>query len=173
MPPAARSSPFRLAVFGLFVAFATLYIVLIARGIIVSLMHQGMLPLSQTATECRRSPDSCARGIAELRGALEAKSCELERTGTAAERLWDDWAQSWQRDLAALRGECCLMPGRAPPDRDRLARAAADLERLGQLYTTHLVQYAREIGPQAERCASDLAVILPAGPAPTSAPANP
>jgi hypothetical protein len=164
---------FRLVVFGIFVGFSTLYILLIARGIILSLMHQGALPLAHVANECRRSPDSCAQGLADLRAALDQKSCELERTATRAESLWDDWSQTWQRDLSSLRGECCLAPGRAPPERVRLARAAADLERLGQLYTTHLVQYAREIGPQAERYATDVAVIAPAGPAPTSVPANP
>jgi hypothetical protein len=173
MPPSPQTRPFRLAVFGIFVAFSTLYILLIARGIILSLMHQGMLPLTPMANECRRGPDSCTQGLVELRAALDAKSCELERTGTAAERLWDDWSQAWQRDLSSLRSECCLVSGRGPPGRDRLARAAADLERLGQLYTTHLVQYAREIGPQAERCATDLAVIVPAAQPPTTVPVSP
>jgi len=170
MPRDPETRPFRLVVFGIFVGFATLFILLIARGIILSLMHQGALPLARVSNECRRTPDSCAQGLADLRAALDGKSCELERSGTQAESLWDDWSQTWQRDLSALRSECCLASGRAPPERVRLARAAADLERLGQLYTTHLVQYAKEIGPEAERYATDVALIAPAGPPPTSVP---
>ncbi len=173
MPRDPETRPFRLAVFGIFVGFSTLYVLLIARGIILSLLHQGALPLARVSNECRRPTESCAQGLADLRAALDQKSCELERSGTQAENQWDDWSQTWQRDLSALRSECCLAPGRAPPERVRLARAAADLERLGQLYTTHLVQYAREIGPQVERYATDVAVIAPVAPPPTSVPASP
>jgi len=174
MPRDRQSRPFRIAAYAVFIGFSTLYVLLVARGIIVSLMHQGALPPARVSNECRRAPESCAQGLVDLRDSLDRESCQLERTGTRAESLWDDWLQTWQRDLFALRSECCLAAGRAPPERARLARAAADLERLGQLYTTHLVQYAREIGPQAERCASDLAVIAPEQvPAPTSAPSRP
>jgi hypothetical protein len=173
MPRDPETRTFRLVVFGTFVGFSTLYILLIARGIIVSLMHQGALPLTRVSNECRRTQDSCAQGLSDLRTALDGKSCELERNGTQAERLWDDWSQTWQRDLSALRSECCLAAGRAPPERVRLARAAADLERLGQLYTTHLVQYAKEIGPEAERYATDVALIAPADPPPTSVRSSP
>ena len=156
-----------------FVAFATLYIALVVRGIVTSLLHQGALPAASLHGDCHRPPQSCADGLRALRSALDAKTCSLEQAGTEAERRWDDFAIGWQRELAALRAECCLTSRDAPADRAPLARAAVDLEKLGRLYTTHLVQYAREIGPTAERCAGDLAVMSSGGQAPTSSPAHP
>src|SRR5581483_2542586 len=103
MAPDSRFRPYRRAVFGVFVVFSTLYVFLVGRGITVSLMHQGRLPLGAPANECRRDADSCAQGILALRAELDAEACELERTGTQAERLWDDWSQKWQRDLSTLR----------------------------------------------------------------------
>ena len=109
MPRDPETRPFRLAVFGIFVGFSTLYVLLIARGIILSLLHQGALSLARGPPNERRRPtESCAQGLADLRAALDQKSCELERSGTQAENQWDDWSQTWQRDLSALRSECCL-----------------------------------------------------------------
>lgn len=160
----------------IFIAFSTLYIVLVARGITVSLLDEGAIDLPVHSGDCRRPPPVCARDLARLRESLDTKSCELQRTGTQAERLWDDWSIGWRRDLAGLEAECCLRPLDAPPDRAPLARAAEDLKQLERLYTTHLVQYAREIGPQSERCQADLDVMAKAqseGPASSRTPGSP
>jgi hypothetical protein len=43
MPRDSRTRTFRLVAYGIFIGFSTLYVLLIARGIIVSLMHQGAM----------------------------------------------------------------------------------------------------------------------------------
>ena len=172
MPRSAATRPFRLATMTVFVAFSTIYVLLVARGLVTALLHEGALPPTAVPAACR-SVDQCGDELRSLRHALDSKSAEVEQTGTQAERLWDDWSMDWQRQLHALQAACCLGTDGISSDRVPLERAATDVEKLGRLYGTHLVQYAREIGPQAERCAGDLEVIgsvSPNHPHPPPAP---
>ncbi len=166
--------PYRIAAMTLFVTLAVGFIYAVVQGLVLSLLHQGALPPKTSTTECREAIDRCGEDLRALRARLEAKSCELQQSGTQAERTWDDWIVSWQHDLNALRGECCLGEG-GGGERAPLLRAATDLEQLGRLYTTQLVQYAHEVGPTSERCAADLALIprVPPAPAPKSSPDHP
>ena len=167
-----RTRPFRIGLMTLFITFAVVYVGCVIRGIVTSLLHQGALPPPVAQGDCRRTLQSCGDGLHALQTTLDQTSCDLERAGTQAERRWDEWITQWQRDLTSLRAECCL--GEAPPaERAPLARTATDLEKLGRLYTTQMVQYAHEIGPTAERCAGDLAVIPMSVPAPSNSPGRP
>lgn len=93
---------------------------------------------------------SCARRLRVLRNELDAKLCEVQRAGEEAPHVWDGWVLDWQRALAAVRSRCCLAET-APSGRlQGLVHAARDLGELQRLYSTHVVQYGREIGAKAE-----------------------
>jgi hypothetical protein len=103
-----------------------------------------------------------------LRQALDVKLSELQHAGGAGSRIWDEWAVVWRRELAGVEGQCCLGQTAVPDGFQRLVKADRDLRQLQALYTTHVVQYAREIGAKAE--AVDRELGLPEGPNASSTP---
>lgn len=171
--------PVRLLLLALYLGVAAIFIGLIARGIVLSIIDEMGLHAADNARCRSQSPAACNARLVELRRQLDDRLAEIERTGgTRAERLWDEWSVGWRRELARVAGECCLSSGAPSPEGFRhLALAERDLRDLEGLYTTHVVQYARQIGAKAEAVDRDLGVTGTApsnsAPPPRSGPAHP
>ncbi len=164
MAPPAR--PFRVAVLAVYLGVAGIFIALLGRGIVLSIIDEMGISGGNPQACGAETPDSCGQRLVSLREALDVKLSELQRAGAGGARLWDEWAVVWRRELASVEGQCCLGQKAVPEGFQRLVRADHDLRQLQALYTTHVVQYAREIGAKAE--AVDRELGLPEGGLPSS-----
>ncbi|HUB07567.1 MAG TPA: hypothetical protein VMB50_11225 [Myxococcales bacterium] len=169
--PSARG--IHLTLLSLYLAVAAVFVGLIGRGITLSIIEEMGLGAGQASRCGARTSQSCQEELVDLRRELDVKLAEIERTGgSRAERLWDEWSAGWRRELGRVAGECCLDQTPVPEGFRTLALAERDLRQLEALYTTHVVQYAREIGDKAEAVDRELGLTAPAPP-PRSAPARP
>lgn len=142
--------PFHVALLCVYLGVAGALIALLGRGILVSIIDEMGLAGGNGQACGSETPDSCAERLVSLRQTLDVKLSELQRAGQGGARLWDEWAVGWRRELAGVEGRCCLGQKEVPRGFQRLVRADRDLRQLQALYTTHVVQYSREIGAKAE-----------------------
>jgi hypothetical protein len=159
----ARSDrPFRITALALYLGVAGIFIGLLLRGVVGSIIVEMGLSAGNSQSCGAETADSCSQRLVALRRQLDVKLAEFQ--GTGGERLWDEWSVVWRRELAQVEGECCLGPKKVPEGFQRLVRADRDLRLLQALYTTHVVQYAREIGAKAEAVDRELG-LAPEAPA--------
>jgi hypothetical protein len=173
---------FRVAVFTAYFGVAGLFVVLLGRGVVGSIIEEMGFSGGNPQACGSETPETCSQRLISLRQALDVKLSELQRAGGGGARLWDEWAVVWRRELTSVEGQCCLGQKEVPEGFQRLVRADHDLRQLQALYTTHVVQYAREIGAKAEAVDRELGLSpeirgqpLPSNsaPPPKSDPAHP
>ncbi len=166
----------RRALLAIYLAVAACFVAILVRGVVLSIVNEmGMGP--RRAGSCgARSPESCREQLVDLRRQLDVKLAEIQHAGLQGERLWDEWAAGWRRELASVSAECCLDQEEVPEGFRALAQGERGLRELQGLYTTHVVQYAREIGDKAESVDRELGVSRSTEaptPPPRSAPGRP
>ena len=144
-------SPFRLALRVAHLGITAVFIGLLGFGIGASVFREVGCG-SRPPGPCEESPAGCAQQLRALRAELDRKLCEVQSGGgEKVSRVWDEWSVGWRRELTAVEGRCCLSKSTQPSEALRgLARAARELRELQGLYSTHVVQYGREIGAKAE-----------------------
>jgi hypothetical protein len=169
---ARPARPFHLAVLTAYLGVAGVFVALLLNGVIGSITVEMGLSAGNPQTCGTETPDSCTRQLISLRQALDAKLSEFQRAGGSGERLWDEWSVVWRRELARVEGQCCLGRKEVPEGFQRLVRADHDLRQLEALYTTHVVQYAREIGAKAEAVDRELGLPPSSMPSSTLGPSS-
>ncbi|MHB1843998.1 MAG: hypothetical protein ACYCWW_04065 [Deltaproteobacteria bacterium] len=155
--------PFTTALIGLHVLGSLGFIGLLGLGIARSVLG-GRLAASPPMGPCGDEGQlDCARELRTLRAELQVKLAAVEQaSGTDAAGLWDAWAKGWRQRHALVEGRCCLEPerpdgsGRTGQPSPSLLRANQELSDLERLYGTHVVQFAREVGPKIDALARDL-----------------
>src|SRR5579863_4495264 len=100
----------------------------------------------------------CAAALDALFAELNERLQSVPSATPAAtqEESWDAWIPTWRRRLLTVGSQCRLISA-TPPEALALRDAYHELDRLEAQYTTHVVQYAREIGPGADRTRAALA----------------
>ena len=112
-----------------------------------------------------RSVRAMSPGVPSLRGeALEVPEClsraqgmfeELDqrrrdfskaKSGHALELEWEQFRVAWLKRLRALQGRCAS----DSPQRQKLGKVFAALERVEDVYTTSAMQYGGEIAPAVQ-----------------------
>jgi hypothetical protein len=167
----AEAHPFRVAVLVLFIGVALSFIGVLATGIVRSLTEE--MALAPPVAGGRESFTECAADLKALRSELEDRLAIVQRTGHEAEELWDDWSAGWRRKLSILELRCRTAAAPDSAAGRSLAAAARDLTALAGLYSTHVVQYAREIGGAVEQADRDFGALTEAarsGPPPSNGP---
>jgi hypothetical protein len=167
----AEAHPFRVAVLVLFIGAALSFIGVLAVGIVRSLTEE--MALAPPIAGGRESFSECATDLKALRSELEERLSTVHRTGHEAEELWDAWSAGWRRQLSVLEIRCRTAAAPDSPRGRAIAAAARDLTTLAGLYSTHVVQYAREIGGAVEQADRDFGALTEAarsGPPPSSDP---
>ncbi|MHB8419963.1 MAG: hypothetical protein ACYDCL_17955 [Myxococcales bacterium] len=164
---------FHRALLAAYLAAGALFFGLLVRGVTLSIIEEMGLGASRPGSCGARTPAFCRERLVELRRQLDVKLAEAEQgSGSRAERLWDEWSVGWRRDLARVAGDCCLDAEEVPAGFRGLAHGERDLRELEALYTTHVVQYAREIGAKAEAVDRELELNRPAAPSSALPPRN-
>jgi len=156
----AETHPFRVAVFALFVGAALVFIGVLGVGIVRSLTEE--MALAPPVAGGRESFAECAADLKALRSELEERLSIVQRTGHEAEEFWDTWSAGWRRQLSILELRCRTAAAPDSPRGRAIAAAARDLTTLAGLYSTHVVQYAREIGGAVEQADRDFGALTEA-----------
>jgi hypothetical protein len=146
-PQDSRLRPFRAAAYAVYltlvVGFCLLVIVSVVRS--VRQMTPPHLPPEASLLTVRECVDR-ADGLYQE---LEAGRRSLEEGGAArgAAVRWSDFRVQWLEQLRQLEAQC------SPRSRARqvLRPVFDELEKLMNLYTTHAVQFAGELGPTVDR----------------------
>jgi hypothetical protein len=101
---------------------------------------------------------ACADGLDELFSELteRLRAVPAATPGASQDEVWATWMPTWRKQLLAIGARCRLLEG-TPEDARPLREAYVRLDKLQWLYTTHVVQYAREIGPRADETRASLA----------------
>ncbi|MCI0569131.1 MAG: hypothetical protein L0Y66_00110 [Myxococcaceae bacterium] len=154
-PRNPRYRPFRAAVYAVYLTVVTAFCLLVIVGVVRSVRR--MTPDRPPSPDTLLTPRECVEGAQALFDELETARRSLERgedeseARGAAER-WSDFRVAWLANLRGLEARC------APEARSRvvLLPVFQDLERVLDLYTTHAVQYAGEVGPTVDRLREDL-----------------
>lgn len=107
-----------------------------------------------TASDLRACLDGLNTLYVELNARLQA--VPVTPPGPDQSQRWDEWTPPWRARLLALGGRCRLDDD-PPPEAASLAVAYRRLGKLHGHYTTHVVQFAREIGRLADETRRALA----------------
>jgi len=94
----------------------------------------------------------CAAGLDSLYAELteQLQAVPVAKPGAAQDEAWEAWIPAWRRRLLTIGSQCRLING-TPPEATALREAYRELDQLQPLFTTHVVQFAREIGPRVDR----------------------
>jgi hypothetical protein len=161
MSDLGEAHPFRVAVTVLFIGVALALVGVLGVGVVRSLTEE--MALDAVPTGGRESFAECAADLNRLRAELDERLSAVERTGHEAEEIWDAWSAGWRRELTSLELRCRSAASPGSPSGRALAAAARDLRTLVGLYSTHVVQYAREIGGAVEQADRDFRGLTEAG----------
>jgi hypothetical protein len=133
--------------------FTAAFCLFITWNVIRSVMQ--MTPSMPPEPQQLVSVRECADRGQKLWRALEAARRSLsEATGNVrdAHESWAVFRNEWVQNLRIAQAEC----GIHHKERQSLRVVFSDLEELENLYTTHAVQYAGELGPALKRFHQDL-----------------
>ena len=141
-----RFRPFRAAAWAVYLVFAVtlsgLVIVSVARSV------AAMSPPRPTTQGASLGEAECRAEAHRLFADLEAHRQQF--AGAAEVRRvdaeWTRFRREWMNALRAVEGRC----GVAEAGREPLAALFGQLERVADLYTTHAVQFAGEVGPSLD-----------------------
>lgn len=136
--------PYRRAVFGSFLAIACLGSLVFIVSVMTSVAH--MTPARRAPSGQPLGPEECAAEIRSLFGGLEEgrKNLTRELDVHRADRRWDDFRVGWLQRFRDVEARCNT------PHGPRFQKALSRLEALLNLYTTHAVQFAGEVGPTVD-----------------------
>jgi hypothetical protein len=171
-PRDPRFRPYRIAMYSLYIAFCGVFCVLVIVGVVQSVRE--MTPARSKDGERTLSVRECVEGADALWGDLEQHRKDLtqNRPASTADDNWSVFRVEWLRKLRQLDAQCAT----DSHSREPLQKLFARLEQVMDLYTTHAVQYAGEVGSgvDALRSAFDTArTELPVGKLPSGTAAKP
>lgn len=138
--------PFRVLMYGLYLVVVVTFSLAVTSSVVKSVWQ--MSPKVPTLAEPVMSVSECYERASDL-----WKLLEKERQGLAAtevtSRLAEQWSQfriDWLRQQRLAQAQC-LLDSR---ERRTLRTVFMKLDRAMDLYTTHAVQFAGEVGPTVD-----------------------
>lgn len=145
--PDARLRPFRAAAWAFYLVVAGVFSLLIIVGVIRSTL--AMSPPHQTEAAYLLGTTECAGRLRALFNELEEQRRQLVGTTGSARKVDREWVKfrlEWLGRERSAESVCALNA----QGREKLARAFRELNSLMNLYTTHAVQFAGEVGPTVD-----------------------
>lgn len=149
-PKDPRFKPFRTAVFAVYLVVVTVFSSLVIYSIMKSVLE--MSPRRPLESENILTPRECVEGAQSLWQELEAERKRFTESHPAdtVDENFTRFRMDWIRKLRELEGQCAL----ESRNRQELKALFDRLDRVGDLYTTHAVQYAGEVGPAVDELAT-------------------
>jgi hypothetical protein len=142
--PQFRNS--RIAMYAIHIAVAALFCITVSVGVIRSVVQ--MSPRAVGSPGALLPPHQCVSEAEALWHLLDEERKEFTRSQPArsVDEEFSHFRVEWLRRFRELEGRCL---GNAP-ERRPLREVSARMDRVMDLYTTHAVQYAGEVGPAVD-----------------------
>lgn len=152
----ARLRPFRGLAWAVYLVVAVTFSLAITINVVRSTL--AMTPDRPPPSTTKLTPAECVASAKELLRELEARRNGLSNPpdGGSVRRVDADWTL-FRIDWLVRENEAesrCVGPD---ADRAALVRIFKDLDKLMDLYTTHAVQFAGEVGPTLDALRTDFA----------------
>jgi hypothetical protein len=148
----ARYRPFRAAVWVVYIAITAVIGTLVTIGVTKSVWS--MTPKVHPTAGPLLTPSECldkARALyAELDARRQALSAAAEVRKT--DQDWTKFRMGWLTRMRDAEGAC----GVGESDREEIKKVYERLDKLMDLYTTHAVQFAGEVGPTLDALKASL-----------------
>jgi len=137
-----RYRPFRIFCYGLYILVVTAFSVNVTVSVVRSVM--AMTPPRRAPTETVLSVRECVEGAERLWDELDAKRQTMSSHEPArrADQDWSLFRVKWLTNFRDIEAQCAVDARSRKP----LKTVYARLDRIMDLYTTHSVQFAGEIG---------------------------
>jgi hypothetical protein len=151
-PREPRYRPFRVAAYLLYIAVVTVVSSLVIYSVLRSVI--AMSPKPPRSSPATLSVSECVSGASRLWEELDnrRKGFTEHHPARRVDELWMAFRGPWVQRLRELEGMCGTGTGARP----QLRAIFAALENVQDLYTTHAVQYAGEVGSAVDRLVSAL-----------------
>lgn len=145
-PKDVRFRPFRRAVFGVYFVVVGLFGLVVIVSISRSLKTMSPRPVPTSASV---PVEQCEHEAREMWRELEHQRKALGETPPAVEvdERWTEFRTTWMQRFRASQAHCALDAS----DRVELQTTFGLVLKLMDLYTTHAVQFAGEIGPSLDK----------------------
>ena len=157
-PADARYRPFRIAVWAVYFVVLVFFGTSIAVSVIRSVLD--MTPDHRPPSPTALNPEECLARAKELWLELDQQRKNL--SGQPAVRrvdaeYWTRFRVEWLQKHRAAESACAV----TSPGREKLKVVFTRLEQTMDLYTTHAVQFAGEVGPTVDALKDSLAGASP------------
>ncbi len=140
-----------MAAYSGYLLVVTVFALLTARSVFLSVRR--MTPSAQGPAPVQLPARSCVERIEASWRSLDAERKKISDSQPAAQaaQAWSEFRIGWLTRLRQDQAQCAQA---ATPS---MHRAFRQLEQVQDLYTTHVVQYAGEVGGAVDRFRDDLA----------------
>jgi hypothetical protein len=145
-PGDPRFRNFRIAMYAFYVAVVGVFSTFVSISVVRSVV--AMSPRAVGSPGALLSPRQCVAEAETLWRLLEDERKEFTRSQPArsVDEEFSRFRVEWLRRFRELEGRCVANA----PERQPLGDVFRRLERVQDLYTTHAVQYAGEVGPAVD-----------------------
>jgi hypothetical protein len=148
----ARYRPFRAAVWVVYIGITAVIGGLVTIGVTKSVWS--MTPKVHSSGGPLLTPSECVHRARSLYAELDSKRQALSSAPEVrkADQEWTQFRMGWLSQLRDAEGAC----GIDEPGREGLKKVYEQLDKLMDLYTTHAVQFAGEVGPTLDALKASL-----------------
>lgn len=146
-PPVASKDPrfrsYRIAMYALYIGVVSAFSLIIILSVVKSVMV--MSPRRAPDTDTVLTPRECVDHAGALWRELDTRRQEITSQGPArrVDEQWTTFRVQWMTKFRRIESQCAL----ESQNRAELKKLFGRLESVNDLFTTHSVQYAGEIGP--------------------------
>jgi len=145
--------PFRVATYAVYFVLISIFSVLVIVSVVRSVL--AMTPPRQEPAAQPLAMTACVQSAGALWEELERARLDIINTHGDARQTdlrWMAFRTQWLQRFRALEGSCAVQAR----DRDTLKPLFRKLENVLDLYTTHAVQFAGEVGGAVESLRAEL-----------------
>jgi hypothetical protein len=149
----ARYRPYRLAVWVVYFVILMVFSLSITVSVFRSVWS--MTPAHQTVTGSTLSEAECLDRARALWNDLEDRRTQMTNHSPVSDvdsKYWAQFRVEWLARQRVDEAACTVVA----PDRVQLRQLFVQLDRVMDLYTTHVVQFAGEVGPSVDKLKNHL-----------------
>ena len=148
-----RYRPYRVAMYALYIAVVSTFSMFVIVSVVRSVIQ--MTPTRAPDTDKVLTPRECVERAEALWKELDTRRREITVQGPAkrVDEEWTTFRVQWMTRFRGVESQCAL----DSQNRVELKQLFGRLEQVNDLFTTHSVQYAGELGPAVDALRESLA----------------
>lgn len=148
-----RFRNYRVAMYALYIAVVSAFSLIVILSVVKSVIR--MSPSRAPDTDTVLTPHECLERAEALWKDLDTRRRDITSTGPAkrVDEQWMAFRLDWMTRFRSVESQCAL----ESKNRPELKKLFGRLEQVNDLFTTHSVQYAGELGPAVDELQGTLA----------------